>query len=67
MGKQTSPEATLGRLLACHEDGNRRCAMAHWHKVTGALLGSCIKCRHCQEWIRPEAMRERCPKRQEQS
>jgi ribosomal protein L32 len=43
-----------------HKDSGIRCTVAHFE---GSVpLPSCIQCKNCKEYIRPEDMNKNCPK-----
>ena len=64
-GEKHSPESrrvvshALGIGTKAHEDSGEYCTVGHMDGK-GNTLESCIRCKHCNQWIRPENMEDRC-------
>lgn len=43
-----------------HESNGEACCVAHFDAKMNALP-SCLRCKHCNEWVRPENMNDPCP------
>lgn len=48
-----------------HKDSGARCLTAHYNG-NYELMPPCVKCGNCGKWVRPEAMTEQCPGREEE-